>query len=144
MKLNENKCKVMYIGGGNEKNIFTIESYDGSIRTNLIETTLERDLGIMISADLKWRQHVMHCANKANKILGMLSRTFEYRDLELIKSLYTTFVRPHLEFAVAVWSPYLKGDIDVLERVQRRATKLVPSLKTRLQKKIRSNGLNRT
>ncbi len=59
MKLNENKCKVMYIGGGNEKNIFTIESYDGSIRTNLIETTLERDLGIMISADLKWRQHVI-------------------------------------------------------------------------------------
>ena len=129
MKLNENKCKVMFIGGGNDKNIFTIESYDGSIRTNLIETTFERDLGIMISADLKWRQHVMHCANKANKTLGMLSRTFEYRDLELIKSLYTTFVRPHLEFAVAVWNPYLKGDIDILERVQRRATKLVPSLK---------------
>jgi hypothetical protein len=142
MKLNENKCKVMYIGGGNEKNIFTIESYDGSIRTNLIETTLERDLGIMISADLKWRQHVMHCANKANKILGMLSRTFEYRDLELIKSLYTTFVRPHLEFAVAVWSPYLKGDIDVLERVQRRATKLVPSLKKLdYKKRLEAMGL---
>jgi ribonuclease P/MRP protein subunit RPP40 len=84
MKLNENKCKVMYIGGGNEKNIFTIELY-GSIRTNLIETTLERDLGTMISADLKWRQHAMHYVNKANNILGMLSKTFEYRDLELIE-----------------------------------------------------------
>ena len=84
----------------------------------------------------------MHCANKANKILGMLSRTFEYRDLELIKSLYTTFVRPHLEFAVAVWSPYLKGDIDVLERVQRRATKLVPSLKKLdYKKRLEAMGL---
>ena len=58
----------------------------------------------------------MYCANKANKVLGMLLRTFEYRDLDLIKSLYTTFVRPHLEFAVSV---------DILEKVQRRATKVV-------------------
>ena len=68
----------------------------------------------------------MYCANKANKVLGMLLRTFEYRDLDLIKSLYTTFVRPHLEFAVSVWSPHMQGDIDILEKVQRRATKLVP------------------
>ena len=64
-----------------------------------------------------------------NKILGMLTRTFDYRDLDIIKSLYTTFVRPHLEFSVAVWNPYLKGDIEILEKVERRATKLVPSLK---------------
>ena len=144
MRLNENKCKVMYIGGERDKNIFTIESYDGCTRTNLIETTLERDLGIMIADDLKWKQHVMYCANKANKILGMLSRTFEYRDLELIKSLYTTFVRPHLEFAVAVWSPYLKGDIDILERVQRRATKLVPCLKKLdYKKRLEAMGLSK-
>lgn len=78
MKLNDNKCKIMYIGGG-EKNIFTIDSYDGASRSNLIETKLEKDLGIMISSDLKWKQHVMYCANKENKILGMLTRTFEYR-----------------------------------------------------------------
>ena len=58
----------------------------------------------------------------------MLTRTFEYRSLELIKLLYTTFVRPHLEFAVAVWSPYLQGDIEELEKVQHRATKLIPEL----------------
>jgi ribonuclease P/MRP protein subunit RPP40 len=83
----------------------------------------------MISSDLIWTHHVKYCANKANKILGMLTRTFEYRDLDIIKSLYTTFVRPHLEFAVAVWNPYLKGDIEILEKVQRRATKLVLNLK---------------
>ena len=58
MNLNDNKCKIMYIGGG-EKNIFTIESYDGASRSNLIETKLEKDLGIMISSDMKWKQHVM-------------------------------------------------------------------------------------
>jgi ribonucleases P/MRP protein subunit RPP40 len=108
MRLNENKCKIMYIGAEKSNNVFTIESYDGAIRSNLVETTLERDLGVMISADLKWRNHVMYCANKANKVLGMLLRTFEYRDLDLIKSLYTTFVRPHLEFAVSVWSPHMQ------------------------------------
>jgi ribonucleases P/MRP protein subunit RPP40 len=69
-------------------------------------------------------------SNKANKILGMLTRIFEYRDLNLFKSLYTTFLRPHLEFAVAVWSPYLKVDISILEKVQRRATKLIPELRS--------------
>ena len=50
----------MYIGAEkSNKNVFTIESYDSAIRSNLVETTLERDLGVMISADLKWRNHVM-------------------------------------------------------------------------------------
>ena len=129
MKLNESKCKVMHIGRTNEKHLYSIESFDGQTKSMLTETTLERDLGIMISSDLKWNHHVKHCANKANKILGMLTRTFEYRDLKLFKSLYTTFVRPHLEFAVAVWSPYLKVDISILEKVQRRATKLIPELR---------------
>ena len=47
----------------------------------------------------------------------------------IIKTLYTTFVRTHLEFAVAVWNPYLQRDIDALERVQHRATKLIPEIR---------------
>jgi ribonuclease P/MRP protein subunit RPP40 len=114
------------------------------ILTNLVETTLERDLGVMISADLKWRNHVMYCADKPNKVLGMLLRTFEYRDLDLIKSLYTTFVRPHLEFAVSVWSPHTQGDIDILEKVQRGATKLVPSLrKLDYEDRLKAMGLTK-
>ena len=38
-------------------------------------------------------------------------------------------VRPHLEFAITSWCPYLKKDIDMIEKIQRRATKLVPNLK---------------
>ena len=129
MNLNENKSKVMHISRKNLKDSYYIESFDGKSQSWLSVRTLERDLGIMISSDLKWNYHVKYCANKANKILGMLTRTFEYRNLELFKSLYTTFVRPHLEFVVAVWSPFLKGDINILEKVQRRATKLIPELR---------------
>src|SRR5277367_1459931 len=47
----------------------------------------------------------------------------------LKKVCYISFVRPLLEHAVSAWSPYLRGDIDKMERVQRRATKLIPSLR---------------
>ena len=97
MKLNESKCKVMHMEKTNKKQRNTLESFDGQSTSNLSETTLERDLGIIISSDLKWRDQVINCANKANKILGMINRTFEYRSFDLIKTLYITFVRPHLE-----------------------------------------------
>ena len=49
-------------------------------------------------------------------------------DEELFRDIYLTFVRPHLEYCVQVWSPYLHCEVDKIEKVQRRATKLVPSL----------------
>ena len=62
------------------------------------------------------------------KILGMLKRTFIRISKELFTFLYKTYVRPHLEYYVQLWCPYLAKDIDMLERVQRRATKLVAAL----------------
>ena len=43
--------------------------------------------------------------------------------------LYKSLVSPHLEYANCVWSPYKKGDVEAIEKVQKRATKLVISLK---------------
>ena len=64
----------------------------------------------------------------ATKILGMLKRTFVRISKELFTFLYKTYVRPHLEYCVQLWCPYLAKDIDTLERVQRWATKLVAAL----------------
>jgi len=61
---------------------------------------------------------------KPNKTLGMLKRTFENREPGLWKDLYVSLVRPHLEYAVQAWNPHLQGDIDKIERVQRRATRI--------------------
>jgi hypothetical protein len=61
-------------------------------------------------------------------MLGMLKRTFVSRDTDLWKKLYTSMIRPHLEYAVQVWNPRLLGDIESLEKVQRRATKIPTKL----------------
>ena len=50
-------------------------------------------------------------------------------DVKLLRSLYFTFVRPLLQFAITVWSTFQKGDIDLMESVQHRATRLIPSFK---------------
>ena len=59
-------------------------------------------------------------------MLGRIKKSFAKLDCNLIRSIYSTFIRPLFEFAVPVWSYHLKGDSDMIERVQRRAKKLVP------------------
>ena len=62
-------------------------------------------------------------------MLGRIKKSFSNFDSKLLRNLYSTFIRPFLEFAVPVWSPILKSDCDIIERVQHRATKLVPSIR---------------
>ena len=66
---------------------------------------------------------------KSNQILGLIKRSFVYRDSETIKRLFIALVRPHLEYANSVWHPRFKKDVKQIEKVQRRATKLVTSLR---------------
>ena len=130
MKFNHDKCKVMYFGKKNPKTVYKLNNYETGTQVALTETDNERDLGIQLSKDLKWNLQAKKAANKANSVLGMLKRTFMYWNCDSLKTLYTTFVRPHLEYAASAWSPYLSKDIKILESVQRRATKLVPCLRT--------------
>mgnify|MGYP003402868569 FL=1 len=58
-------------------------------------------------------------------VLGMIRRTFPFVDVDGFKLLYNVYIRPHLEFCVQAWSPYFKKDIDCMEKVQHRATKMV-------------------
>ena len=88
----------------------------------------EKDLGDVISKDLKMSRQCMCADNKANKVLGVIRRQFQNLDKASFLILYKGFIRPHLEYAVQAWSPYLKKDIEHLEKVQRKATKLVQGL----------------
>ena len=128
MQLNVEKCKIMHIGKHNQNYSYDMSTVDNT-RTELRPTCIERDLGVMISANLKLHDHTIYAANKANRMLGMLRKTFSHFNTELLKILYTTFVRPHLEFAVSACNPYATGDIELLEKVQHRATRLVRSLR---------------
>ena len=131
MRLNIGKCKIMHIGKKNQKNNYKMNSYETNEPVPLEKTELERDLGILITSNLKFTAQSNKAASNGNKKLDMLKNTFRYRGASMWKKLYTSYVRPLLEFAIPVWNPYLKGDIDILERVQHRATKISPSLKNK-------------
>ena len=83
---------------------------------------------MVFDPSLKFTVHVAKVSNKANSIIGLIKRTFTYMDVDMFLPLYKTLVRPHLEYANCVWNPFLRKDIDRLEKVQRRATKIIPTL----------------
>lgn len=95
----------------------------------LEEVTSEKDIGVIIDNKLNFTENMADKINKANKIVRLIRRTFIALDEEILKALWVALARPHLEYANQVWAPYLVKDVDAIENVQRRATKLVPSLK---------------
>ena len=120
MKFNAKKCKVMHLGKKNPLRSYHMQG----IELDVIED--ERDLGVIIDNELKFHKHHNTQVNKANSILGLIRRSFDYLDKGSFLSLYKTLVRPHLEYCNAVTFPQYELDAKALEDVQRRATKLVP------------------
>ena len=93
----------------------------------LSEVEQQKDLGITVSNDLKPNKHITSIVKKANQRLAMIKRCFSNRSPEVIISLYTTLIRPILEYCSPAWSPWLKKDIESLEKTQRRCEKLCNS-----------------
>ena len=122
IKFNSEKCNTMHFGHSNPQYMYNL---DGN---PLNSSDAERDLGVLVSKNFKFGDHISKIASRANSIVGRIKRTFSYMDKEMFKSLFNTMVRPHLEYCVQSWSPYLQKDIRILEQVQRRATNIVPEL----------------
>ncbi|KAK4828386.1 hypothetical protein QYF61_026124 [Mycteria americana] len=78
---------------------------------------------------------VLHLAHRANRILGCIKRSVASRSREGILPLYSTLVRPHLQYFIQLWSPQYREDMDLLEWVQRRATKMIRGWNTSPMKK---------
>ena len=96
----------------------------------LCVATAEKDLGVVIDQNLKFHQHAAAAAAaKANRILGLINKCFEHLNVDSLPLLNKTLVRPILEYAKAVWGPRYITDQKLLEKVQKKATKLVPTLK---------------
>ena len=97
--------------------------------TVLGTTVKEKDLGVTISAYIEVSEQCGIAASKRNQILGLIRRNITYKGKKVIIPLYKEIVRPNLEICIQTWRPYRKKDIDTLERIQRRATKLIPELR---------------
>ena len=122
MKFNSSKCHVVHFG---KKNYGHYYHLNGSL---LSPAEKEKDLGVIVGKDLKAEWNIAHSVAKANKILGMIRRTFSYMDKDMFLQLYKVYVRPHLEYCQQACSPYMAKDINLIEGVQHRATKLVKSI----------------
>ena len=126
LKFNPDKCKVMHVGHNHPTEYFIEQD---SKLSKLAEVTEEKDLGIINTYDLKSARQCTEAAKKASTVLILIKRHFHDINIPTFRILYKTFVRPHLEYCVQVWSPYSRKDINTLERIQMRATKLVPELR---------------
>ena len=116
----------MHLGKKNDKHNYII-SEEGQIE--LEETTVEKDLGIWVGNELGFKEHIKKVVNKANTTLGIIRRSYTYLDRQNLALPCIALVCPLLEYGNLVWSPYLKGDIEKLEAVQHRATKIILALK---------------
>ena len=74
---------------------------------------------------MHWSNLICIFLKKANSIVGLIKRSFTYLTPQLFKQLFTSFVRPHLEYGQVIWFPKLRKHANIIENVQRRATKIV-------------------
>ena len=119
MNFNIGKCSVLHIGRNNTSNSYTLNG------EGLSKLDSARDLGVIVSYDLRPREQCINARNKANRVLGFIARSVTNKTAEVILRLYLALVRPHLDYAVQFWSPYYRMDINRLESIQRRMTKMI-------------------
>jgi len=116
---------LISVGGRDDKSTCTYYM-EGK---ELTKVSSEKDLGVWISADLKCSKQCMCAFNKATKVLVMIKRTIRFKGKTVIMSLYKTLVRPHVEYCISAWNPHYMKDKELLEKVQRRFTKMINNMK---------------
>jgi len=135
MKFNKAKGKVLPMGQGNPK-------HRHRRGRQWIKSSPEKDLGVLADEKLNMAQQCAPTVQKTNLILGCIERRVASRSREVIPLLYSVLVRPHLETCIQLWSPQHRRDVDLLERVQRRATKMIRGLEhLSCEERLRELGL---
>ena len=122
MPFNASKCKLIHFGRNNPRCNYTIGG------TAIAEVDQETDLGVTFDQTLTFSTHHDKSTKKANSRLGLIKRSFRQLKQKPFVQLYKTLVRPIVEYCSVVTSPVLKRDVDRLEKVQRRATRLVEGM----------------
>ena len=105
LKFNPKKCHVLTLGKF-ENTMYThrYKVYEKEIE----HVDVEKDLGVFMDSELSFHDHITKKVNKANSLVGIIRRCFSFIDIDTFKKLYSSFVRPHLEYGQELWSPYLR------------------------------------
>ena len=123
---NASKCKIMTIS----RRKSPIEANYHLDSTELMRVDSEVDLGVTVTRNLSWKQHIFQIVSKANKMLGLLRRTCPLLiNHDARRTLYLSLVKSHLCYATEVWSPSQSTFQTNLERIQRRATRWILRVK---------------
>ena len=124
LPINFLKCSVLTIAASEPFIPYQIGHHPLSVVTQMC------DLGTIISSDFKSAPDTSKKAASASRLLAMIKRSFSKMSADVFKTLFTSHVRPVLEYGQPATYPVTKGESDSLERVQRRGTKWVTGLRS--------------
>uniref|UniRef100_A0A7M4ETW3 Reverse transcriptase domain-containing protein n=1 Tax=Crocodylus porosus TaxID=8502 RepID=A0A7M4ETW3_CROPO len=127
MGFNTDKCKVIHLRRKNHHHTYRLGN------SLFVTAEAEKDLGVIIDAKMNMGQQCGDAVRKANCILSCIHRCISSRSKEVILPLYSALVRLQLEYCIQFWAPHFKKDVDNMERVQRRATRMTRGSRERLR-----------
>lgn len=108
---NVDKCKTIHFSRNNQNYQYTMHFED------IVSVEEEKDIAIIFQQDLKFSNHIATKVNKANSMLSLIVRTFQFVEQDSFNLMYTAIVRPSVEYGNTIWYPHLKRDIESIERI---------------------------
>ena len=127
LKFHPQKCTSIAIGNENMVHSYVLPSEYGAHQIEQVEKI--KDIRVNVDSLLSFKQHIYRKIDTANKIIGIIRRSYKYLVTEMFIPLYKCLIRSHFDYAVTVWDPYILKLIDDIQSVQRRATALIPEIK---------------